>query len=263
MNILDKIIETKKLEVAQRKKQVTTEKLKTSAGFNRNCLSLKKALSDPSSIGIIAEFKTKSPSKGIINPDADVVAITKGYSGAGARCLSVLTDYEYFGGSAENLVRARAANPLTPILRKDFMIDSYQVFEAKSWGADVILLIAACLEKKEAILLAETAKSLGLEVLMEVHDANELEIVNDWVDFVGINNRNLKTFEVNIQTSVRLASLIPERFIKVSESGIEKPETINYLKTIGYKGFLIGETFMKTTDPGLACKKFIEKLLPV
>jgi indole-3-glycerol phosphate synthase len=260
MNILEKIIETKKQEIALQKKVVSEVQFKNYPGYARKCISLKEALLKAASPGIIAEFKQKSPSKGEINYGVNVEEVTKGYADAGATGLSVLTDYEYFGGTLANLAKARDANPLTPILRKDFMIDPWQLAEAKAFGADVILLIAACLEKKQAELLARKAKSLGMEVLMEVHSADELNKLNDYVDFAGVNNRNLKTFEVDVETSVNLAKLIPGRFIKISESGISNAATIRYLKENGFQGFLIGETFMKTKNPGEACKKLISEL---
>lgn len=260
MNILEKIVETKKVEVARQKKVMPVAQLKKYPAYKRKCNSLKAALLKYNSSGIIAEFKQKSPSKGEINFGVKVEEVTKGYADAGAAGLSVLTDYEYFGGTLANLTKAREANPNIPILRKDFMIDSYQVVEAKAFGADVILLIATCLEKEQAETLAKKAKSLGMEVLMEVHNADELNLVNDFVDLVGVNNRDLKTFEVDVETSVKLAKLIPERFVKISESGLAGADTIHYLRKHGFKGFLIGETFMKTEDPGAACKKLIESL---
>ncbi|KJF44868.1 indole-3-glycerol phosphate synthase TrpC [Draconibacterium sediminis] len=260
MNILDKIVATKKEEVAAQKKVVSIEQLKKYPGFTRKCNSLKENLLKKGASGIIAEFKQKSPSKGEINFSAKVEEVTKAYNAAGASCLSVLTDFEYFGGTLANLAKAREANPDIPILRKDFMIDTYQIVEAKAFGADVILLIAACLSKEEALELAKKAKELGLDVLMEIHNAEELEIVNDYVDVVGVNNRNLKTFEVSVETSVELSQLIPAKFVKISESGLAGAAEINYLKEHGFKGFLIGETFMKTGDPGAACKKLIGEL---
>jgi indole-3-glycerol phosphate synthase len=260
MNILDKIIETKKVEVANQKKVVSTSQLVKYPAYERTCNSLKANLLIEGSSGIIAEFKQKSPSKGEINFGVKVEDVTKAYVEAGVSCLSVLTDYEYFGGNLANLAKARETNPYIPILRKDFMIDSYQIIEAKAYGADVILLIAACLEKEQALELAKKAKELGLDVLMEIHNAEELEIVNDYVDIVGVNNRNLKTFEVSLETSVELSKLIPEKFVKISESGLTGVSEINYLKENGFKGFLIGETFMKTDNPGAACKKLIDQL---
>jgi indole-3-glycerol phosphate synthase len=260
MNILDKIIETKKTEVASQKKLLSIEQLEKYPLFNRKCNSLKASLLKQGSSGIIAEFKQKSPSKGEINFKVRVEEVTKGYTTARATGISVLTDFEYFGGTLENLFKARQTNPDIPILRKDFMIDTYQIIEAKAYGADVILLIAACLEKEQAEMLTKEAKNLGMEVLMEVHNAEELEKVNDFVDIVGVNNRDLKTFNMDIETSVRLSKLIPEQFVKISESGLDSAKTIHYLRENGFKGFLIGETFMKTEDPGAACRKLIAEL---
>jgi len=260
MSILTRIIETKKKEVSQQKDQVPIASLEKYPLFKRQCNSLKASLQEENSTGIIAEFKQKSPSKGDINFRVQVEEVTKSYVEAGAAGLSVLTDFEYFGGTLANLTKPREANPEIPILRKDFIIDSYQVIEAKAYGADVILLIAAILGKKQAEDLAKKAKSLGMEVLMEVHNAEELEKINEFVDIVGVNNRDLKTFKVDVETSVQLAGHIPDRFLKISESGISEAETIRYLKEHGFKGFLIGETFMKTENPGEACKKLIAEL---
>lgn len=260
MTILDKIIETKKSEVSQRKKEVSEATLEQQPMFKRNCISMKSALLHKSSSGIIAEFKQKSPSKGIINASVTVEEVTKGYVNAGAAALSVLTDTQYFGGSSENLIRARRINPTIPILRKDFIIDEYQLTEAKAIGADVILLIAACLDRAQSEMLARKAKSLGLEVLLEVHNHKELELINANVDMVGVNNRNLNTFDVDVETSVRLAEYIPAGLVKISESGLSSPDTIRYLKNCGFKGFLIGETFMKTADPGDTCRQLIDML---
>ena len=260
MNILDKIIETKKTEVARQKKLVSVEQLEKYPLFSRTCNSLKTNLLKSGSSGIIAEFKQKSPSKGEINFKVKVEEVTKTYANAGVAGISVLTDYEYFGGTLGNLVKARETNPEIPILRKDFMIDMYQISEAKAHGADVILLIAACLEKVQAELLARKAKELGMEVLIEIHNAEELEKVNDFVDIVGVNNRDLKTFTMDVETSVRLSKLIPDKFVKISESGLDSAKTIHYLRENGFKGFLIGETFMKTDNPGETCRKFIEEL---
>jgi len=260
MNILDKIIATKKVEVANQKKVVSIEQLEKYPLFTRKCNSLKANLLEEGVSGIIAEFKQKSPSKGEINFSVKVEEVTRGYVKAGAVCLSVLTDYEYFGGTMANLIKARETNPEIPILRKDFMIDTYQIYEAKAYGADVILLIAACLEKEQAEILAKTAKKLGLDVLMEIHNEEELTIVNDFVDIVGVNNRNLKTFEVDVETSVLLSKKIPDKFVKISESGLTGAKEIRYLRNHGFKGFLIGETFMKTNNPGEACSKFIAEI---
>ena len=260
MNILEKIIENKKWEIVRHKEIRSEQLLQGYPDYSRKCCSLKDALCKPGSTGIIAEFKQKSPSKGEINQNARAEVVTRDYVNGGAAGLSILTDFPFFGGTLENLAIARKVNPETPILRKDFIIDSYQITEAKAFGADVILLIASCLEKQQAEELAEMAKSLGMEVLLEVHHAEELEILNDFVDLVGVNNRNLKTFEVDLDTSVKLAEIIPERFVKISESGLSGADAIHHLRESGYKGFLIGETFMKTENPGETLKTFISKL---
>jgi indole-3-glycerol phosphate synthase len=260
MTILDEINNHKQTEIAEAKSMVSVEELKVSPYFKRKTNSLKDALLAEGASGVIAEFKTKSPSKGVINYEAEASVVTEAYIAAGASGLSVLTDSLFFGGSLYDLTKARCANPDTPILRKDFMLDPYQIYEAKAHGADVILLIAESLSKNLLLELAKTAKEIGLEVLVEVHSAGELEKLNPHVDLVGVNNRNLKTFEVDVQTSVRLSELIPSTFVKISESGISDPESIAELRAAGFKGFLIGQTFMKTDNPGKACAEFIGKL---
>lgn len=262
MTILDQIIENKRHEVEKAKSIVSIEQLMQSEHFGRKCNSLVASLLADGSSGIISEFKRKSPSKGNINIGAGVAEVTKGYADAGASGLSVLTDTVFFGGFKEDLFIAREKNPTTPILRKDFMIDEYQVYEAKSWGADVILLIAANLTPEEIERLSKKAHELGLEVLLEVHDQEELErspLSN--VDIIGVNNRNLKNFaENNVNASLNLADLIPADKVKISESCIDGTETINQLKKAGYRGFLIGETFMKTTNPPSKLAELIAEL---
>jgi indole-3-glycerol phosphate synthase len=260
MTILDKILVDKKIEVANRKQLVTIEDLRTAPYFSRKCTSLKDRLISSSSVGIVAEFKRKSPSKGWIHQDADVVDITSGYDAAGAAGISVLTDSKYFGGVSEDLLASRP-HVQCPVLRKDFIVDDYQLFEAKAIGADVILLIAAALSVEETQRLAKQAKMLSLEVLLEVHNREELEHINDYVDMVGVNNRNLKTFDVDTNISLELAGIIPDRFVKISESGLSSAETVKMLRDAGYKGFLMGENFMKELDPALALRKFINQLL--
>lgn len=260
MNILEKIIEAKIQEVESRKNEIGASQLTNYKFFNRKCKSLKTNLLKNGSTGIIAEFKKKSPSKGDIHPGANVEEITTEYVKAGVAGISVLTDKKFFGGTLEDLKLAREANPEIPILRKDFIVDEYQITEAKAFGADIILLIAANLEEMQAAALAKKAKTLGMEVLMEVHNAKELKKVNDFVDIVGVNNRNLKTFKTDVEISVKLAGLIPHKYVKISESGLENAETIHYLREKGFRGFLIGETFMKTENPGKACKKLIAEL---
>lgn len=258
MNILETIIEQKQKEVAFNKVQTPVETLRTSAHYDRPCLSLKSFLLDPSKTGIIAEFKRRSPSKGIIHPNPDVLAITTAYCEGGASALSVLTDENFFGGSNDDLMLARKNT--IPILRKDFIIDPYQIEEAKSIGADVILLIAACLTKEEVQSLASYAIALGLEVLLELHDESELNHVCDEIDIVGVNNRNLKTFEVDIEQSIRMANQIDPSKVLVAESGISGIDQIKYFKEKGFSGFLMGEYFMKHADPGEAFKDFVKQL---
>lgn len=259
MTILDEIVAQKRREVDERKPLYPVKLLEQSIYFNTLPVSLKKYLLRPDKSGIIAEFKRKSPSKGMINEFASVEQVTVGFMQAGAAALSVLTDEKFFGGSNRDLTEARKFN-YCPILRKDFIIDEYQIIEAKSIGADVILLIAACLSAEEVRQFAKTAKSLGMEVLMEVHNEAELEKVNGHLDIVGVNNRNLKNFEVNIETSKKLIAKIPDDFLKISESGIGSPETILELRNTGFVGFLMGENFMKTSRPEKACKNMIQAL---
>ena len=258
--ILDKIIASKAVEVASRQLSTPASILEKTPAFSRKCLSMKQSLLNSES-GIISEFKRKSPSLGWIHEDADVVDVTSGYSAAGASGISILTDLEYFGGTPMDLMAARQFITC-PVLRKDFVIDEYQLYEAKAMGADVILLIAAALTVEQTLQLARKAHELGLEVLLEVHNAEELGHANDYIDMLGVNNRNLKTFEQSIQTSFDLAALIPDKFVKVSESGISKTETVKELRKVGYKGFLMGENFMKEENPAEALVKFISPLNP-
>jgi indole-3-glycerol phosphate synthase len=258
MNILEEIIEYKKTVVAEAKTVKSIEELKASPFFDRQTISLKQFLLDETKTGIIAEFKRQSPSKGVINAGADVVEVTGAYTKCGASGLSVLTDAAFFGGSASDLSAARINE--IPILRKDFMIDEYQLLEAKAMGADVILLIAACLSPQRVKELAKFAKNLGLEVLLEIHNEEELAHICDEVELVGVNNRDLKTFSVDVNRSVELAKKIPGDKIKISESGISDITAIHLLKQHGYRGFLIGENFMKTADPGAAFEEFVREL---
>jgi len=258
MNILDTIIEYKREEVKNKKSKVKTADLEKRELFSRTVLPLKDFLLDKSKTGIIAEFKRRSPSKGVINPDVDVLEVTKGYTEHGASCLSVLTDEHFFGGSDEDLMKARINE--IPILRKDFVIDEYQLIEAKSIGADVILLIAACLTAAEVKRLASFAKDLGMEVLLELHAEEELGHICDETDVIGINNRNLKTFDVDIERSLRMAEKIPLPKFKVAESGISSVNDILLFKKHGFHGFLIGENFMKATNPTIAFAEFVKQL---
>jgi indole-3-glycerol phosphate synthase len=259
MDILDKIISDKRIEINFRKALVPVKQLEQFVLFERPTVSLTKALSN-SETGIIAEHKRRSPSKAVINQKCNVWDVAKGYEIAGASGMSVLTDSKYFGGALDDLLIARANSSL-PLLRKEFIIDEYQLVEAKAYGADACLLIAACLTRSDIKHLSEFAKRLGLEVLLEVHNQEELEkAVMPSLDMLGVNNRNLKTFEVNLKTSKDLSVLIPDEFVKVSESGISEIDTIKTLKTYGYKGFLIGENFMKTNDPAQSAIEFINQL---
>jgi indole-3-glycerol phosphate synthase len=260
MNILDEIIDHKRKEVDERKSLYPTKLLEKSIYFSSPTVSLRKYVQRPDLSGVIAEIKRKSPSKGILNRNVSIERTSIGYMQAGASALSILTDNKFFGGSNEDLTVARKFN-FCPILRKDFTIDEYQVIEAKSIGADAILLIAAALETKTAEKLATFAHSLGLEVLLEVHDEDELKRSESVAaDLVGVNNRSLKTFEENIDVSKRLASLIPKDKVKVSESGLRNPNVIADLKKSGYEGFLIGETFMRHGRPEEAAMEFIKQL---
>ena len=257
MNILKKITSHKRKILEERKTFFPIKLLEDNIYFNSEPMSLKYSLDTNPIPGIIAEFKRKSPSKGIINKDADIIEISKGYTKAGAIALSVLTDTYFFGGKNEDLSIARKHNDC-PILRKDFTIDEYQIIEAKSIGADAILLIAAILTGNEIKKFTDLAHSLNLEVLLEIHDAGELIKMYDEVDLVGINNRNLKTFSVNLDHSVQLAGKLPSETIKIAESGISDPANIIKLMGSGFKGFLIGESFMNATSPALECGKYVE-----
>lgn len=257
-NLLDKIIETKRLQVSYEKTDIEFSEWERQPLFKREIFSLKSFLDDADKTGIIAEFKRKSPSKGVINDSSTIYEITKAYTEKGASGLSILTDKMFFGGWANDLKEARFNQ--IPILRKDFIIDEYQVVETKGIGADVILLIAACLSPGEVRKLSIFAKNIGLEVLLEIHNEEELEHICEEVDFVGVNNRNLKTFEVDINTSLQLINKMPADKPAISESGISDVDTIVTLRQAGYKGFLIGENFMKEGNPGKAFEEFVNNL---
>ncbi len=260
MTILDKIVENKRKEIIAAKSLISVAELEQSEFFGRECYSFRDSLLHPDRTGIIAEFKRKSPSKGVINDDVSVKEVTTGYAASGASALSVLTDTVFFMGHKADLIEARNNNAI-PILRKDFMIDEYQVLEAKAWGADIILLIAAILTPDEINQLATQAKSLGLNVLLEVHNLEELErSINPNLDAIGVNNRNLADFTVSVEKSFELAEHIPDEFMKISESAISNPKVIRELKGAGFNGFLIGENFMKQADPGLAMQAFVKEL---
>jgi indole-3-glycerol phosphate synthase len=260
MNILDQIVAHKRKEVEEQKSLFPVKLLEQRIYFQSPTVSLRKYILREDKSGIIAEIKRKSPSKGVINPYVSIERTSIGYMQAGASALSVLTDKQFFGGSHEDLTIARKFN-YCPILRKDFILDEYQIIEAKSIGADAILLIAAMLEPEQIQCFTRVAKSLGLEVLLEVHDENEVkQNMNAQVDLIGVNNRDLKTFEVSLDTSKKLASVIPDSVVKVSESGIDTPAAIRALQQFGYRGFLLGQTFMQHSRPEKACKEFIQEL---
>ncbi len=259
--ILDKIVETKKAEVARFKPRSSVERFEREGFFwqfaNR---SLVERLEFPGSLGVIAEFKRKSPSRGWFKTqELEVEKVVRQYNDGGAAGISVLTDTDYFGGDLDDLIQAKVITDI-PILRKDFIVDPWQIAESKAFGADVILLIAACLTPKEVKDMAAYARSINLEVLLEIHNEEELGHICDEVSMVGVNNRNLHTFEVSIETSLSLIDKLPKNKPAIAESGISNPETIVTLKQAGFKGFLIGETFMKEPDPAIAFADFIERL---
>jgi len=260
MTILDKIIENKKKELEVLAGITAVRDLENSRLFKREIISLSKFLLDSNRTGIIAEFKRKSPSRGIINSSSSVVEVTSGYFREGASGVSVLTDNQFFGGSTSDLMNAREKSKF-PILRKDFILDEYQVIESKAIGADAILLIAAVLEKQDILNLSRLARSFGLEVLLEIHEKEELDKVNGYINIIGVNNRNLKTFEVSTDISEKISEKIPQGFLKISESGISSPQVIKKLRTSGYNGFLIGEKFMCTPDPVKAFSELVKDLI--
>ncbi|WP_347069289.1 indole-3-glycerol phosphate synthase TrpC [Flavobacterium sp. WV_118_3] len=259
MHILDQIIADKHKEVTLKKSLIPETQLKASVLFDRKVYSLSQNLKN-SPTGIIAEHKRRSPSKAVINTSYSVEDVVRSYEIAGASGISVLTDGKYFGGSLDDLVLARASVSL-PLLRKEFIIDTYQILEAKAYGADVILLIAAVLSRVEIKTLSEFAQQIGLEVLLEVHNEAELEkSLMPSLNMIGVNNRNLKTFEVNLDYSKTLADQIPDDFVKISESGISTATAVKDLRNYGYQGFLIGENFMKSNYLGNSIKNFINQL---
>ena len=257
--ILEQIVADKRLDVAARKQAVPMEHLKNLSAGMKPGRSLKQALTN-SPTGIISEFKRKSPSKGYIHPDAQVASVVQAYQKAGCCGVSVLTDHAYFGGTIGDFKEARAVLDC-PVLRKDFVIDPYQIYESKILGADVILLIAAALTMDEAYDLGELAHELDMEVLLEVHSEEELEYISRYTDMVGVNNRNLKTFKTDVQTSFDLAAKIPSGMVRISESGLSDPSTVNALRKAGYQGFLMGEAFMKNEQPGEALSSFIGEMI--
>jgi len=259
VNILDKIIANKKIEVEAQKKccsidammHLIVDQTERPQSF-RNALKI-------SETGIIAEFKRRSPSRDWIFKEAKIGDVIPLYSQNGASAISVLTDIDFFGGNLDDLKQARSLTD-TPLLQKDFVVDEYQLYQAALYGASAILLIASALTIEETKHLANKAKGLGLDVLLEIHNEDELRYINDKVDVVGVNNRNLGTFVTNVQVSFDLADKIPDEFIKISESGISQPQTVIDLQQAGYRGFLMGENFMKTSNPGEALEEFIKHL---
>lgn len=259
MNILDEIVLQKKIEVSQAKEQISIEELTQRPLFSRATNSMSQNIRAQGSTGIIAEFKRHSPSKKWINQHANPVEVVQGYARAGVAASSVLTDMDFFKGSLDDLLTVRAAVDI-PLLRKEFIIDEYQIYEAKAHGADAILLIAAILTPQEVLTFSNLAHELGLEVLLELHQEDELAHVHAEIDMVGINNRDLKTFQVDIEQSARMASKLDAKMIKVAESGIDSPQTINYFREAGFEAFLIGERFMKSDNPAQACHDFIQQI---
>lgn len=257
MNILDKIITTKKQEITALKKLKSLSELKDSEFFGHKTFSLKQNLKTKS--GIIAEFKRESPSKGIINAHSEIKDVVRSYENNGASAISILTDQNYFGGSSADILAVRNSVDI-PILRKDFMVDEFQFYEAKAMGADVVLLIAACLSPAQVQEFTELSHQFGLEVLLEIHTEKELEHFNSQIDLVGINNRNLKNFEVDLQHSVDLKNFLPENVLSVAESGIYSKEDFIFLKDKGFDGFLMGEYFMKNENPGEAFAEFVKSI---
>lgn len=261
MNILNKIVQHKRGEVLTRQAQTSIQDLQDFEFYNRACISMKDSILNGS--GVIAEFKRKSPSKGIINDSDQPESIAKLYEGAGVSGMSVLTDEEFFGGNTEDFLKVRKEVSI-PLLRKDFIIDSYQIHEAKAMGADVILLIARILTPDLTREFTEIAHGLGMEVLLETHSEKEIQehFYTD-IDMIGINNRDLDTFEVDIENSIRLANQLPDKTVKIAESGIQSVETAIKLKQNGFQGLLMGEFFMKSGNPGKSCMEFIQNLKPI
>ncbi len=258
MNILDKIVRDKKVEVAAKQRVLPLTYLKKSPLMDRNTLSLSGSIQAGS--GIITEFKRRSPSRQVINQTSSLQEVVRGYQQAGASGVSVLTDTKYFGGALDDLLQARDCLRI-PLLRKEFITDPYQVYEAKAFGADAVLLIAAVLSPEEILAYSELAVGLGMEVLLEVHDDQELSRCDlRHIALVGVNNRNLKTFEVDLETSRKLSGRIPEDKVRVSESGISEVQSIRELRQYGFQGFLIGENFMRSEDPAAAAAEFLKEL---
>jgi len=262
-NILEEIVAHKKIEVEEQKKRVLPadlyRRVEKMMDEPLELRSMKDSLQNSAS-GIIAEFKRKSPSKGWIKEEGKPEIIPPSYSKNGASAISILTNERYFGGQLDFI---RIARPLVecPILRKEFIIDEYQLFEAREVGADAVLLIAANLTQEQCATLAKKAHELKLETLLEVHDEHELSYINDYIDMVGVNNRNLTTFQTDVKTSFQIAASLPSDKLLVSESGISDPEIVRELREVGFRGFLIGETFMKTSSPGDTLAQFIHDII--
>jgi indole-3-glycerol phosphate synthase len=256
MSILDTIITRKRKDLDHTKANVSISELKDQAHYHRTCLNFAESIRNGS--GIISEFKRRSPSKGLINGDLQVQSVVRAYEHAKASAVSVLTDTPFFGGTFNDVLIARESIHI-PILRKDFIVDEYQLHQSKAMGADVILLIASALEVNQTSELAQSAQEIGLNVFLEIHDEQELAHFGKHIDVVGINNRNLKTFTIDIENSIRLSKKLPSTVPKVAESGISNVETLLRMKKEGFDGFLIGEKFMRSNKPGESCKQFIEQ----
>ncbi|MFO7869063.1 MAG: indole-3-glycerol phosphate synthase TrpC [Bacteroidales bacterium] len=258
MNILDEIVAKRKQDVAKRKQEKSLPELEKSPFFQRSVISASSYITAPEKSGIIAEHKRASPSKGIINNTLSVIDVTTAYEKAGASCISILTEEHYFKGSAQDIREVRDSVSI-PILRKDFIVNEYQIVEAKALGADFILLIAAYLSQEQIRHYTQLAHSLDLEVLCEIHTQSEVDKCIPEINIIGVNNRNLKDFSVDIEHSIALLEHIPASFVRISESGISNPETVIRLKSKGFDGFLMGENFMKHNAPGKACAQFIKE----
>lgn len=259
MSILENIIAEKRKEIEKRKGLTPTARLETSVHFDAPVVSLSNYITRPDKAGIIAEIKRRSPSKGVINENISVEKVSIGYMQAGASALSVLTDQPFFGGSDKDLTVARAFN-YCPILRKDFIVDEYQILESKALGADAILLIAECLSKTELTRLGAAARSLSLEVILEIQSPEDLPETLDVFSVIGVNHRSLVSFEIDLEKSARVLSSIPKDRVRIAESGIRDPKTAAELRGLGYDGFLIGEQFMRNANPEDACAEFIREL---
>ena len=258
MEILEKIVAVKRTEVEEGRKKMPVNLLRMSPFFERSPISFYDSLKkdEPS---IIAEFKRRSPSRGIINNISDPEDVARDYSNAGVSAISVLTDREFFGGGNQDL-KSVAESSRLPVLRKDFIIDEYQVLEAKAIGASAILLIGSILTRQESDKLTALAFSLGMEVLFEIHDIDDLDKMNSNVRIIGVNNRNLNTFRVDRNNSVRLLQMLPSDCLKVAESGFDTPEQVKMMFSEGYNAFLIGEKFMRSDDPGRNAAEFMQGL---